>query len=104
VKIIEKLASASDCEQLREFPLSLIAARRTLLGFLERRELCCAVLQHRFVDLVALINRFRAVADHSHSSRTRDTGAFEIANCGPAKIVGYLSYYTRVARKTRNQK
>jgi hypothetical protein len=67
-------------------------------------EVCCAVLQLRFVDLVALINRFRAMADHSHSSRTRDTGAFEIANCGPAKIVGYPSYYTRVARKTRNQK
>ena len=89
MKLFEKLASASDSEQLGEFLLSLPGAKRTLLGFVERRELCCALLEHRFVgDLVTLINRFRAVADHRHSSRAWDARPFEIANCGPAEIVG----------------
>jgi hypothetical protein len=89
VKIFEKLASASDRQHLREFLLSLLGARSALLGFVERRELCCTLLEHRLVgDLVALINRFRAVADHRHSGRARDARPFEIANCGPAEIVG----------------
>jgi len=96
VKIFEKLASASDSEQLGEFLLALPGAKSALLGFVERRELCCALLEHRFVgDLVAPIDRFRAVPDHRHSRRARDTRPFEIANRGPAKIVGHLSYYAR---------
>jgi len=92
VKIFEKLASASDSEQLSEFLLFPLGARSALLGFMERRELCCTLLEHRFVgDLVTLINRFRAVADHRHSGRARDARPFEIANCGPAEIVGHLS-------------
>src|SRR5713226_10412857 len=97
MKIFEKLASASDSEQLGEFPLSLPGARSALLGFVERRELCCTLLEHRFVgDLVAPIDRFRAVPDHRHSRRARDARPFEIANGGPAEIVGHLSYYARI--------
>ena len=95
IHTFEKLASASDGEQLREFLSSSLGARSTLLGFVECRELCRTRLEHRFVgDLVALINRFRAVADHHHSSRSRNARPFEIANCGPAEIVGHLSCYT----------
>ncbi len=69
---------------------------------MERRELCCTLLEHRFVgDLVTLINRFRAVAYHRHSSRARDARPFEIANCGMAKIGGYLSYYAGTAASQR---
>src|SRR5262245_16248961 len=59
------------------------------LHLLERFEARRTHFKHRLVDnAVPTIDRFSFVSDHRHGRRPRHTGALEISDCRPTKVMG----------------